>query len=567
MEEEEEETFDPMEEEEEENVDPMEEEEEENIDPMEEEEEENIDPMEEEEEENIDPMEEEEEDLTDATPPTGQGTLCTRTLISRIEIRLSAPGTPPYKAFWTNTATGISDSMDIALIEGPYTLVDNADPGTYEITLIDSIGRTLNLIEEVQSGDTYFLNPQLRVTDVPCGGTTSGRLAVTFPEEASGTYTYEWSNGMTNAEIQGLSPDSYEVTVTDDNGCTNIQQAVVGVEGGINADIALRNVSCLGMDDGGISVNITNPEAYNYRWEGNGITNTASAITDLAPGTYSVTISEPSGLCEQVKTVTVNEPEELTLSARITGIEPCEDVAEGTITIDNVANAQGTIQYALDGENFSTTNRFTVPTGESYTITAMDDMGCTTSTTVELPKSTGLSLEAPEDIILELGKEMELEVIHNGASNVNYRWAENESLSCTDCPNPIINPTQTTTYTLILSDDNGCSKEATIIVFISKSDRIYTPTAFSPNNDGINDHFNIFTGINVETVNSLQVFNRWGERVFQSTGDYVPSVAESGWNGLFNGEMMAPDVYVYFADITFKDGTSEIIKGEVNLIR
>ena len=544
---------------------------EEEEDPMEEEgeEEENEDAMEEE-EETEDPMEEEEmeEETEDATPPTGQGTLCNRDIVSRIEIRLSAPGTPPYKAFWTNTTSGISDSMDIAIIDGPYTLIDNADPGIYEIRLIDNVGRTLNLVEEVQDGGTYFLNPQLKTTDVPCGSTTSGRIAVTFPEDATGTYSYEWSNGMTNvSEIEGLSPDTYLVTVTDNNGCTNIQQAIVGIEGGINADIALRNVSCLGSNDGEIAVNIANPEDFIYQWEGNGITNTSSTIADLAPGTYSVTISEPSGLCDQVKTVTVNEPEELTLSARITGVESCEDAAEGTITIDNISNAQGTIQYALDGENFSTTNRFTVPTGESYTITAIDEMGCTTSTTVDLPTSSSLSLEAPENPILELGDEMELEVLYNATSDVSFKWAENESLSCTDCPNPIINPTQTTTYTLILSDDNGCSKEATIIVFIAKSDKIYTPTAFSPNNDGINDHFNIFTGINVDKVNSLQIFNRWGERVFQSTEGYVPNVTESGWDGTFNGKVMTSDVYVYFADVTFKDGSSEIIKGELNLMK
>jgi len=117
-----------------------------------------------------------------------------------------------------------------------------------------------------------------------------------------------------------------------------------------------------------------------------------------------------------------------------------------------------------------------------------------------------------------------------------------------------------TTYTLILSDDNGCSKDATIIVFITKKDRIYTPTAFSPNNDGINDFFNIFTGNTVKEVNNLQIYNRWGDRVFQSTDGYTANVNEVGWNGQFKGRAAESGVVEVVASCELRVASCELVK-------
>ena len=539
------------------------------------EEEEMEEDTEEEEEMEEDTEEEEmEEDVTEegndpeeetATPATDQATICSPEPTGTFDIFLnpSTTGTPPYSLVWTNTTTQTKDSTTIQEVFSQYT-IENLAPGDYVAVVTDANGRSFS--EEGNIPDnTYLLNPVLAITDASCGE-DNGSITINYPDGSRGDLSYAWSNGMSTQDVDALEADvSYTVTVTDNNGCTSVRVAEINSNEGINAEITPTNISCNGTNDGSLSSNLSNPENYSYLWQGNGVNSTASSLTDLAPGEYTVTISDPNGACDLTQTVFITEPEELTVEAAVEATELCDVTEEGIIRIQEVVNGQGALQFSIDGGEFSQQRQFTVPTGDSYTITASDENGCTASTIVEVSEGSGLSLDLPSQTILELGDEMELDVNYSATSTVNFQWEEDPSLSCTDCPNPTINPTQTTTYTLIASDDNGCSKEATIIVFLSKTDKIYVPNAFSPNNDGINDSFKIFIGSNIASVNSLQIYNRWGDQVFQSLSN--DAITDIGWNGQYNGRVASTGVYVFFADVTLIDGTSEIISGDISLMR
>ena len=69
------------------------------------------------------------------------------------------------------------------------------------------------------------------------------------------------------------------------------------------------------------------------------------------------------------------------------------------------------------------------------------------------------------------------------------------------------------------------------------------------------------------SVNGLQIFNRWGDKVFQADSGFTANNNQAGWDGKFNNQNAEPGVYIYFADITLIDGTSEILQGEINLLR
>lgn len=528
------------------------------------EEEEEMEQEEEMEEENPNP---ENPDDESATPASDQGTVCNAAPTGTMAIFLNPAktGTPPYQIVWTNTITQAKDSITIDEIFEKYTIQSLA-PGNYVAVVTDANSNSFSVDGDIED-NTYLLNPVLAVTDASCGE-NNGRITINYPDGFTGDLSYEWSNGMNTQEVDALDEDSYIVTITDNNGCTSVKKALITSDEGINASITPTDISCKGTNDGRLSIsNLTNPENYSYQWEGNGVSSTDSNLTDLAPGEYQVTISAPSGACDLIQTVFITEPEEMTVVAAVeaTESELCDLTEEGTIQIQEVPNGQGALQFSIDGGAFSQQRQFKVPTGESYTITASDENGCTASTIVEVLKGSGLSLNLPKQTILELGDEMELDADYSATSAVNFQWEEDPSLSCTDCPNPTINPTQTTTYTLIISDDTGCSKEATVIVFLSKTDKIYVPNAFSPNNDGINDYFKIYIGSNVASVNSLQVYNRWGDQVFQTQSS--ASITDIGWNGQYNGKVASTGVYLFFADVTLIDGTSEIISGDINLMK
>jgi gliding motility-associated-like protein len=102
---------------------------------------------------------------------------------------------------------------------------------------------------------------------------------------------------------------------------------------------------------------------------------------------------------------------------------------------------------------------------------------------------------------------------------------------------------------------------------IKKWDELkYVPNAFSPNGDGINDLFYIFGNEEVEAINTLQVYSRWGELVFEVV-DALPNDPAGAWDGTFNGRLMNNTIFVYWAEIRMADGSLELIKGDVTLVR
>ncbi len=102
---------------------------------------------------------------------------------------------------------------------------------------------------------------------------------------------------------------------------------------------------------------------------------------------------------------------------------------------------------------------------------------------------------------------------------------------------------------------------------------VYIPNAFSPNDDGNNDVFAVYTTDAVVRIRSMQIFDRWGQLVFMgenfapTLGGSNSSIKQSGWDGTFRGQPAAQDVYVYLIDAEFADGTVQQYKGDVTLLR
>jgi gliding motility-associated-like protein len=103
-------------------------------------------------------------------------------------------------------------------------------------------------------------------------------------------------------------------------------------------------------------------------------------------------------------------------------------------------------------------------------------------------------------------------------------------------------------------------------VVVRPERRIFIPTAFTPNDDGLNDVFLVYGGTGVRRIRQFSVFDRWGELLF-SQSDFPPSDPTFGWPGTFKGRMMNPGAFVYFVEVEFVDGVVLLYKGDVALIR
>jgi gliding motility-associated-like protein len=125
---------------------------------------------------------------------------------------------------------------------------------------------------------------------------------------------------------------------------------------------------------------------------------------------------------------------------------------------------------------------------------------------------------------------------------------------------------ETTTYSIVGTDVQGCTDTTTWTVTVDESPRVFVPNAFSPNNDGANDLLMIYSPGDVGRVLDFQVYAHWGELVFQQR-DFLPNFPAYAWDGRFRGQRMPMGVYVYKIEVLLVDGRREILTGDVTLIR
>jgi gliding motility-associated-like protein len=201
---------------------------------------------------------------------------------------------------------------------------------------------------------------------------------------------------------------------------------------------------------------------------------------------------------------------------------------------------------------------------------ATNEEGCSDTATIFLP--TALLLPWSLDVTatptqIELGQTSQLNTVISGTpvGTLTYFWMPANTLSDPTGANPVATPTQTTTYGVEVTDGSGCSLQDTVtveIITIAYCDAPFTQftNAFTPNNDAVNDTWNIVDPQYIG-ICEIIVFDRWGAEVFKSTD---PNFA---WNGQANSMPLPSDNYLYTAKLTCLDGVTKEIAGEVAIIR
>ncbi len=177
---------------------------------------------------------------------------------------------------------------------------------------------------------------------------------------------------------------------------------------------------------------------------------------------------------------------------------------------------------------------------------------------------SNLQVSVDDDLRIDLGETFELEAIVNSEDHVTYEWLPAAGLSCSDCANPTVNITESTVYTVVVTNENGCTATDKVTIHILPKRDIFIPNAFSPNGDGNNDYFTVFTGHNVNTIKALRVFDRWGAEIFGKT-ELSPNNETEGWDGTYKGKLMEPGVYVYYVEVEYIDGKTKIHSGDLNI--
>jgi gliding motility-associated-like protein len=192
-----------------------------------------------------------------------------------------------------------------------------------------------------------------------------------------------------------------------------------------------------------------------------------------------------------------------------------------------------------------------------YSVTVTIDNYCVADdrvavTVIPLPKANSLGV----DTVLCFEQILELDATAGGS--FDYTWNDGLTLPTRTIETP-------GTYSVLISNECG---EATASIDVGFEDcrQVYFPNAFSPNGDGINDVFLPFDGGDVGVVRFFRVYDRWGGLVFSSE-NFQPNSFDQGWNGLIRGKKASQGVYIWLAEVEFRDGKIDLLEGEVVLMK
>lgn len=116
-------------------------------------------------------------------------------------------------------------------------------------------------------------------------------------------------------------------------------------------------------------------------------------------------------------------------------------------------------------------------------------------------------------------------------------------------------------------EESACIVQVCKTVNTVLTKEVYIPNIFSPNGDGENDIFTVEGGKNIERINNVSVYDRWGELVFVSGTFTLDKKYDFGWDGRFKDQAAVQGVYVYVVDVLYNDETSETVSGDITLIR
>jgi gliding motility-associated-like protein len=413
--------------------------------------------------------------------------------------------------------------------------------------------------------------PQTAITS-----TTSNSIicvgAITPTLTAFGASTYTWLPFSTSSASLTVNPTittSYTVLGQTSAGCLTLPSIVtVSVLPTINPTLsASSSTLCLTKT---VSI-IANPttSGLTYSWQPAsailGASNTFSIIaqpTTTSVVIYTVTIS--NGFC--LGTNTVQLQAFVAPDANFITLNNDTICVGGCVTFSSTSTGSLPMTYSwlyeggVGTSSVGATPEACYPSAGNFSVTLIASNGCSADTTVKSNFITVYDMPiivAYGDTTINIGESTEIFV----TGGLSYYWyPNNSSIACITCSNTTVQPTVSTNYIVVGSNSQYCQAQDTvkIIVDVNCGD-FFIPNVFSPNDDGLNDFINVH-GRCITTYN-LQIFSRWGEKVFETSN------LENSWDGTYKGKKMDTGVFVYKADGVSIDGKSFKFKGNITLIR
>jgi gliding motility-associated-like protein len=490
--------------------------------------------------------------ITPAADPGGNGAITLCPTDPSTDLFNELTGTPDGGGTWSpalTSGTGVFDPTQDGAGVYTYSVTNSCGTETATVTV------TITANPDPGTNGAITLCPLDTPTDLfnslggtpDAGGTwtpalTSGTGVFDPSQDAGGTYTYTLSacgGGVLTAEV---------VVTVDPAPDAGLDGSVVFCDTDAGADLI---TSLGGTPDAGGS---WSPALTS----GTGFFDPSQD----ASGTYTYTVVNSCGSATATVDVTVNTCATVDAGFTISDSTIClgdcitlTDTSVGTIT-----SWMWDFGGAVSPNTTADQNPTVCPnTTGSFVITLVVSDGTSSDTTTHtLSVYESPTVDAGTDTTIAAGETVTLYSSVSTAGGI-YSWDDPNDVDCSDCASINVAPDVTTTYILTYSTLDGCSAVDSVTVIVGLDEAIGVPNGFSPNNDGNNDVLFV-KGSGISSM-SFAIYNRYGQKVFETTNP------AEGWDGTFNDKPQNPGVFVWYLEYTLTDGTSELMKGNVTLIK
>ena len=401
-------------------------------------------------------------------------------------------------------------------------------------------------------------------------------------------YTYNWNQGLGEGESHVVSPVSntvYSVTLTDANECfTNSSVSVIVKEKPV---LSIDGQDEICEED---EIEITYSGSINadnqYYWEFNEADITSGSnegpyvLKYDEAGLYEIELLVDLNGCQDsvLKSILVNPSSETYIEMNAcdsyvwNGTEYTESGLY-TYETDNIHGCDSTVSLNLQlYPSYDTIVEIIVCDEEEVgteIVTMMSQFGCDSTITEIYLLGPEINVNLVNDITIPFGEEIWIEATISGASDQieSIYW---EGLVDPECPECLIQqfvPEESGVISIYVVDQNGCIYTDAMQITVLHSSDVFSPNIFSPNGDGVNDHFYLQGNSNrIQGIRQLNILDRWGNILFTKSGASLND-PNHGWDGSYKGKVVNPGVYLWFAEILLDDGTIVQHSGDITLIR